>query len=361
MPVAELPKYEQVKKTLISDIEAGRWSPGGAIPSEAQLLKRFKVSRPTLVRSLQDLVREGYLYRQQGRGTFVAERHGRGNGGGNGNGHPQRSITVFTARTVAAGSEVLLRILRGMQDVLGPAQLDLAIRYAAVGDLDEETMVYLDKTEPGVTVVVEPSFSTPLRDELLRRGWTVWAANEPWPDGNSVYIDQERSGYLATKYLIQRKHCRRIAMLNGPPEIYWGFGAKLRGYRAALTEAGIEPDAQLIREASHVTDTEAGRAMMRALLQEGVPVDGVVGASDSKVMGAMSAAQDAGRRVPQQLSMIGIDDIFASHATPPLPSVALPFEAVGRRVAQESLRLGTTSGHVASCVEIQLKPTLVER
>src|SRR4029078_11939629 len=112
MPVAELPKYEQVKKTLISDIEAGRWSPGGAIPSESQLLKRFKVSRPTLVRSLQDLVREGYLFRQQGRGTFVAERHGRGNAGGNGNGHRQRSVTVFTARTVAAGSEVRLRILR---------------------------------------------------------------------------------------------------------------------------------------------------------------------------------------------------------------------------------------------------------
>src|SRR3954454_510839 len=82
MALTELPKYEQVKKELIADITAGRWSAGGAIPSEAQLLKRFSVSRPTLVRSLQDLVRAGYLYRRQGKGTFVAGRNGSGGGAG---------------------------------------------------------------------------------------------------------------------------------------------------------------------------------------------------------------------------------------------------------------------------------------
>ena len=71
----QLPKYEQVKRSLISDIERGKWTPGAVIPSEAQLLQQFNVSRPTLVRSLQDLVREGYLRRQQGKGTFVADRN----------------------------------------------------------------------------------------------------------------------------------------------------------------------------------------------------------------------------------------------------------------------------------------------
>src|SRR5215208_4507864 len=142
MPTAEIPKYEQVKRSLIAEIELGKWAAGGVIPSEAQLLQRFNVSRPTLVRSLQDLVREGYLFRRQGKGTFVADRRGR-----SANGKAQRSVPVFTARH------------GGAQAVLGPAHIDMALRYAAVGAVDLETRAYLDKAEPGVALVVEPSFS----------------------------------------------------------------------------------------------------------------------------------------------------------------------------------------------------------
>src|SRR5436190_1240225 len=92
MATAELPKYEQVKRSLIAEIELGKWTAGGVIPSEAQLLQRFNVSRPTLVRSLQDLVREGYLYRRQGKGTFVAERASAGEI------QAQRGVPVFTAK-----------------------------------------------------------------------------------------------------------------------------------------------------------------------------------------------------------------------------------------------------------------------
>src|SRR5687768_4317964 len=361
MSVTQLPKYEQVKRSLISEIELGKWAVGGAIPSESQLLQRFSVSRPTLVRSLQDLVREGYLYRRQGKGTFVAERTSR-----NGEGQAQRSIPVFTARTTAASAgspgEVLLRLLRGAQAVLGPAHIDLGLRYASIGALDDETRAYLDKSEPGVALVIEPSFSPQLWVELQRRGWSIWAVNEPWEDGNAVYINQERAGYLATKFLIEKHGRRRVALLNGPLDDYWGFGAKLHGYRAALREAGIETDPRLEREGAHIIDTEAGRAMMRGLLDEGVDVDGVVGASDSKAIGALAAAQEAGRRVPEDLAVIGIDDILAARATPPIPSVALPFEEVGRRAAEEAMRAVAGDGaHRLSTTEIQLKPTLVER
>jgi GntR family transcriptional regulator of arabinose operon len=353
MPIARPPKYEQVKRSLIAEIEAGKWASGGAIPSESQLLQRFDVSRPTLVRSLQDLVREGYLFRRQGKGTFVADRGVRG-----GNGKQTRAIPVFADRHVAEG-ELLLRLLRGVQSVLGPAHIDLALRYAAAGDIDGETQRYLDTVEAGVALLIEPSFSPPLRDELLRRGWRVWSVNEPWPDGSAVYIDQERAGYLATKYLIEKRGCRRIALLNGPVDVYWGFGARLRGYLAALDEAGIERDATLIREGQHVVDAEAGRAMMRDLLDAKTTIDGVVGASDTKAIGALAAAQEAGRRVPENLIIVGIDDIFAARANPPIPSVAMPFEDVGRRAAEEAIR--SASRDIASATEIQLKPTLVDR
>jgi GntR family transcriptional regulator of arabinose operon len=363
MASLDLPKYEQVKRSLIADIKVGRWSPGASIPSEAQLLKRFSVSRPTLVRSLQDLVRDGYLFRRQGKGTFVAERA-----------DPQagshalpRVVTLFTApreavADVGSPGEVLLGLLRGVQSVLGSAHVDLALRYTSIGMLDDETRQYLDKSQPGVALLIEPSFSPQLRVELLRRRWTVWSVNEPWEEGNAVYIDQERAGYLATRYLIEKRGCRHIALLNGPTGEYWGFGARLKGYRTALNEAGIEPDARLIREGSHMIDTEAGRIMMRAVLDGAIKVDGVVGASDSKAIGAVAAAQECGRRVQDDLAVVGIDDILAAHVNPPLPSVAMPFEAVGRRAAEEALRsLAGANGHALAPIEIQLKPTLMER
>jgi len=361
MASAQLPKYQQVKRSLIAEIELGRWATGGAIPSESQLLQRFNVSRPTLVRSLQDLVREGYLFRRQGKGTFVADRTPRN---GETVATATRSIPVFAARHTAqpAGTpgEVLLRLLRGAQAVLGPAHVDLSLRYAADGAVDEETESFIEKTEPSVALVIEPSFSPKLRLELQRHGWVVWSVNEPWADGNAVYIDQERAGYLAARYLIEKRGCRHLALLNGPVDQYWGFGARLRGYLTALQEAGIEPNKKLIREGWQVIDTEAGRAMMRDLLEGGVTVDGVVGASDGKALGALAAAQERGRTVPDDLVIVGIDDILAARATPPLPSVALPFEDVGRRAAEEALR-AVIARDSTSPAEIQLKPTLVER
>ena len=73
-----IPEYLRIKRHLVSEIEGGKWLVGGAISSETELTQLYKVSRATVVRSLQELVLEGYLYRQKGRGTFVADfRRGR--------------------------------------------------------------------------------------------------------------------------------------------------------------------------------------------------------------------------------------------------------------------------------------------
>jgi len=65
--------YQKVKKQLISDIKSGLVSPGNALPSEAELAKRFKVSIGTIRRAVDDLVVNHILIRQQGRGTFVGK------------------------------------------------------------------------------------------------------------------------------------------------------------------------------------------------------------------------------------------------------------------------------------------------
>ena len=358
MSLTAVPKYERVKRALVRDIASGVYPAGAAFPSEAQLLERFDVSRPTLVRSLQELVAEGWLYRQQGKGTFVADRTGLATGG-------SPAFTVFlsrrTARLTGDSRHVQLRILHGIQEALGEDWNASAVREAEDDALDPATRAFIESAPRGAALLIEPSFNPMLRLLLEERGWVVWSVNEPVEDGNFVSIDQEHAGWLATRWLLDEGR-QRIALVNGPTAEYWGFAQRRRGYERALTEAGVPLDPALLREGSHAIDSEAGRTMMRCLLASGANPDAVVGASDGKAVGAMSHAVEAGIDVPRTLAFVSIDNTLADTVEPPLPSVAMPFEEVGFQAATQA-RSSAQRGHEAVPVHtrVSLQPTLVER
>lgn len=361
MTTATVPKFERVRRALAREIESGRWEAGTVFPSEAQLLERFEVSRPTLVRSLRALVDEGYLYRQQGKGTFVADR------GGASESSPAAAspFTVFLASHVArmtgSSREVQLNILRGIQDALGASYNASVVREASSQTLDAETRRFIEASPPGIALIIEPSFNTALPLLLEERGWTVWAINEMYADGNFVSIDQEQAGYLATRFLLDEGR-QRVALVNGPEDMYWGFAARRAGYERALREAGLDADPALIRQGASVIDSETGRTLMRELLELPAPPDGVVGASDGKAIGAMAHAIDAGFRVPEQIAFVGIDNTLASQAAQPLPAVAMPFREMGFQAAMQAKWSAQRKGHAPAVhTHIKLQPTLVER
>src|SRR5690349_24938010 len=68
-----LPRYYQLKEIIRERIMAGEWEPGALIPSERELCEQYGISRMTARQSITELVNEGYLYREQGKGTFVAQ------------------------------------------------------------------------------------------------------------------------------------------------------------------------------------------------------------------------------------------------------------------------------------------------
>ena len=355
-----LPEYARIKRKLISEIEAGRWSVGGAIPSESQLSALHQVSRATVVRSLQELTLEGYLFRQKGRGTFVADFHRR---------EERRSpIPLFifegTYRMSGSGRQVLLQIMSGIEVGLGTGHPGISVRQVPAR-LDDATRRFIDENRPPVALVIEPSFNVALVEHLQRRGAITWVINEPTDHSNCLYINQERAGYLATKYLLDQGR-RRVALLNGPVNAFWGFAARHRGYLQAHAEALIVPDEALHRQAAHTIDSEAGRQMLRALLDANVAFDGVVGVSDSKAMGAMALAEERGLSIGRNVSFVSIDNIIADQAEPLLSSVALPFEEMGRQVALRALEAERNAAapplDESACLQqICLQPYLVRR
>ena len=219
---------------------------------------------------------------------------------------------------------------------------------------------FIGSHAPGPALVVEPSSAPALWSELRGRGWNAWSILDYVPDGNCVYIDQEHAGYLAAMYLLDRG-CTDIALLNGPIGVYWGFKARFDGYKRALAEHRIPFRKELALEGAHVVDSEAGRAMMCALIESGRAFDGVIGASDGKAIGAMLAAEEAGLDIGGSVQFVSIDNTVAAHAPHPLSSVSMAFEEAGRLAASLAVSQIFPTATAPVQTHCKLIPTLVER
>lgn len=154
-----------------------------------------------------------------------------------------------------------------------------------------------------------------------------------------VAIDNVRAAHDATKHLLDRGR-RRIAAIGAQPlESYSTPQQRTAGYESALREAGIEPDPALMQPAEHYHRAD-GYAAARALLERDPRPDAIFCYSDLLAMGASRAVFDAGLRVPDDVAIIGIDDIEEGrYSRPSLSTVSLdtPFiahHAVARIVAR---------------------------
>jgi LacI family transcriptional regulator len=138
----------------------------------------------------------------------------------------------------------------------------------------------------------------------------------------------------AVQYLISMGH-RHIALINGPARAgqplvnkVYTLEERARGYRVALWEAGLSapPELQVAGDLS----TEGGYESCKRLLQGSTPFSAVFCANDETAIGAMKALREAGCRIPEDVSVIGFDDIdMVEHLTPALTTVQVNKEALG--------------------------------
>jgi len=158
----------------------------------------------------------------------------------------------------------------------------------------------------------------------------------PHPRVRSVRTDNRQGMRLATEYLLELGY-RRIAFIGGPPQ---GRSAQDRwlGYLDALSQAGIEPDGNLVFPGTGKADD--GRRALRHMFDLSTPPDAVVCYNDLTAMGVLAEAWSSGIRVPQDLAVIGFDNLpFSELTAPPLTTVAQPTEEMGRTAVEQILRL----------------------
>jgi DNA-binding LacI/PurR family transcriptional regulator len=142
----------------------------------------------------------------------------------------------------------------------------------------------------------------------------------PTLDVPDVCVDEQVAGYLATRHLVELGH-QRVGFVSGPAQSV-PTRLKRAGWQAALEEAGLRADAELVAHANY--GAAGGAAAAGQLLNEARPT-ALVCASDVMAFGALSEARRRGLPVPGELSVIGFDDTpMAEYAAPPLTTLAQP-------------------------------------
>jgi DNA-binding LacI/PurR family transcriptional regulator len=248
-------------------------------------------------------------------------------------------------------------MVRGISAAL--AQTDIQLVLLIAQDLPDRGRLERYVTGGHVDGVLLASLhgDDPLPRTLERAGVPAVTVGRPAGVSPVSYVDADNRGGAteAVAHLVRRGR-RRIAIVAGPLDMGAGMD-RLGGYRDGLLAAGLPQPAELVEVGDF--SEESGAAATRRLLDRTPELDAVFAASDLMAAGALRALKQAGRRVPEDVAVIGFDDsAIAAYAEPPLTTVRQPVEEMGRQMTR--LLLAKVAGGAAG-MSVVLKTELVVR
>lgn len=177
---------------------------------------------------------------------------------------------------------------------------------------------------------------------------------EPGTGIRSVGTTNWQGGLAATRHLAGLGH-RRIAAIGGP-ERFWSANARLDGYRTALLRSGLPVDETLVGRDEFYSVAGARSQAGRLLDRPGRPT-AIVAGNDNQAFGVLQALAERGLRAPDDVSVVGFDDVLATWATPPLTTVRQPLAAM----AAAGFRMLRTERGPAAPQHVELATELVIR
>ena len=257
-------------------------------------------------------------------------------------------------------SEWALEIVRGVERVAGQHQLAVVLSEMQGRRRPGRSWIegVLARRPTGV-IAIFSDLGEGMRVQLRTRGIPfviVDPTGEPLHDTPSIGATNWNGGLTATRHLLGLGH-RRIGVIGGPAWILCSR-ARLDGYRAAMDEAGVPIDPQLISHGEfHV---EEGIDRGRALLALSDRPTAIFAGNDLQALGVYQAAREARLHIPEDLSVVGFDDLpVAQWVGPPLTTVRQPL--VEMAVAAAELVLGMANGEAPAQARLELATELVVR
>ncbi|MGE5581040.1 MAG: GntR family transcriptional regulator [Bacillota bacterium] len=323
-----LPKYSQLKEFLKRRMQQKEILCEQLLPSEHVLARQFKMSRHTVRQALGELENEGWIRREQGRGTFCTykEKVNRG------------TIAVITTYI---SDYIFPTIIRGIDEVFSSSGYTLALANTSNDKVKEAQCLanFLNRDDIA-GFIVEPTKSAkentnaPYFKELSRRGIPYIFLHAYYPDLDPAYIimDDQQGSYTATKYLLQLGH-RDIAGIFKADDIQ---GIKREaGFKTALAEDGVAFKPALLGRYETEQLLFYPYQFVKSTLHKLPRPTAIVCYNDQIALKVMEAIRDEGLRVPDDISVTGYDD--SSLALAPevkLTTIKHPKAEMGREAAR---------------------------
>src|SRR5215213_2116406 len=189
----------------------------------------------------------------------------------------------------------------------------------------------------------------------------VFLSTQPQDALHVVEIDNRNGAYMATEHLLKKGY-RRIGLITGPLT-WWAASERRRGWQEALTAAGI-----LSRDGDVVEgnwSAESGEGGLHELLTNSPDLQAVFASNDQMALGLMRAARSLGKRIPEDLAVVGFDDIPESaFYQPPLTTIRQGLYELGQVAVQTFMKLRQIDQRdesVTAAQTVMLQPQLVVR
>ena len=326
--------HHNIANQLLEDIEQGRLALGDKLPSQAKLVKKHKVSVATVRQSLLALERRGIIRKEMGRGSFVSLQSNV-----NSAGTELRSIGLVYEVTgdisdTSAESQVLLAFANACQKRnirLMVTQTKLDAHSGGKSLIKTFDGVPLD----GVCIFLHEREGVAERvrviGEEFRAGvlFLVGLTNETIPI-DCINVDISPGTKQLMNYLISLGH-KRIAYVGPMVKNFlagegWKSGGRWEAYTEALERANLSLDTSQLVETPYGEDVYKRTDEIMSLVRGPNPVTAIFAANDWLARHILNMFWKAGVRVPQDVSIAGLDNIdIASQLVPALTTVAIPF------------------------------------
>ncbi len=343
-----IPLHIQLLNELRRAILVGDLKPHAKVVSEPQLATELNISRTTIRQAWQLAEEEGLLYRVHGKGTYVAEPPAR------------RSVQLIGFLIPDFRSTFDSQLLSGAEGYLRGRGFRIMFAHTD-RNVDEENHLMREMWEEGVAgFLLWPAMgdnTTRFLFQEAARAIPTVCMDRPLPglDVPCVASEHYQGGVQATRHLIDLGHTD-IGFVSRPHLDLWPIAERLRGYEDTMRQAGLKPRPPILvgthaelstRYAQQSYTEERGQEITQlgdVLRRKDRPA-AIFAMNDLMALQVLRAASLAGLRIPEDLSLVGFDDMeIVSHVEPPLTTVAQNPYAIGAEAARCLLEMLNGNG-----------------
>jgi GntR family transcriptional regulator of arabinose operon len=311
MKEKQQPKYLQLKQEILSWFHTGRLKPNDQMPSENEIADQFQMSRQTVRQTFGELEQEGWLFRVQGKGTFVS--------------NPQekkaQAVQMIGVLTTYISDYIFPHIVRGAESALRDKGYRLLLSSTDNDKEKEKECLTMMMSQPLSGLIIEPTKSAegnPNLSYYLSLDYQkipYIMINERYPEMDCPFIkvDDEAGGFLAAQHLIQLGH-RKIAGFFKTDDLQ-GVN-RLKGFIRAHHQYQIPLLPEMVID--YITEEKQTKPLENAAILLSQQVDrptGFVCYNDDLAIKLLEVIRRLGMNVPEDLSMVGFDDSSLATAT----------------------------------------------